>query len=52
MLRRGGVVKISRAEVRALMMAGLGALASNAVLRRLVARVRVAPFTPFAGLAG
>jgi farnesyl-diphosphate farnesyltransferase len=49
MLRRGGTVKISRREVRSLMIAGLGALASNALLRRLVASVRARPFTPLAG---
>jgi farnesyl-diphosphate farnesyltransferase len=49
MLRPGGTVKISRAEVRALMVAGLGALASNALLRRLVASVRERPFTPWPG---
>lgn len=40
MLRPGGVVKISRGEVRLLMVAGLAALASNTLLRRLVAAVR------------
>ncbi|MCX5761532.1 MAG: squalene/phytoene synthase family protein [Gemmatimonadetes bacterium] len=48
MLRPGGTVKISRREVKSLMIAGLGALASNALLRRLVAVVRVRPFTPLA----
>jgi farnesyl-diphosphate farnesyltransferase len=46
MLRPGGVVKISRGEVRTLMIAGLAALMSNALLRRLVAVVRARPFTP------
>lgn len=52
MLRPGGTVKISRREVRSLMVAGLAALASNALLRRLVATVRAEPFTPLAGVAG
>ena len=52
MLRPGGVVKISRGEVRSLMVAGLAALGSNALLRRLVASVRERPFAPLAGLAG
>lgn len=51
MLRPGGVVKIARAEVRALMVAGLLGLGSNAVLRRLVASVRQRPFTPLGALA-
>ena len=46
MLHRGGSVKISRGEVRALMIAGLGVLWSNTLLRRLVARVRTGPFEP------
>jgi len=50
MLRPGGVVKISRSEVRTLMVAGLAALASNTMLRRLVAVVRARPFTPMAGV--
>ena len=49
MLQRGGTVKISRREVRSLMVAGFAALASNALLRRLVATVRTRPFTPLAG---
>ncbi len=52
MLRPGGVVKISRGEVKSLMIAGLVALGSNALLRRLVASVRERPFAPLAGLAG
>ena len=52
MLRPGGVVKISRGEVKSLMVAGLAALGSNALLRRLVASVRERPFAPLAGLAG
>ncbi|MBM3906995.1 MAG: squalene/phytoene synthase family protein [Gemmatimonadetes bacterium] len=51
MLRPGGVVKISRAEVRALMAAGLAALGSNTLLRRLVSSVRTRPFAPFAATA-
>jgi hypothetical protein len=39
-------VKISRREVRSLMVAGLMALASNTALRRLVRRVSERPFTP------
>lgn len=46
MLRPGGVVKISRREVRALMAGGLAAMGSNALLRRLVATVRKRPFEP------
>ncbi len=49
MLRPGGLVKISRREVKSLMLAGLGALASNALLRRLVTSVRERPFVPLAG---
>ena len=52
MLRPGGMVKISRREVKSLMIAGLAALASNALLRRLVAVVRERPFTPLATAAG
>jgi farnesyl-diphosphate farnesyltransferase len=52
MLRPGTVVKISRAEVRALMAAGLAALGSNALLRRLVAAVRARRFALFAGATG
>ena len=48
MLHRGGVVKITRAEVRTLMVAGLLALCSNRALRSLVDRVRVRKFVPFA----
>lgn len=48
MLRAGGSVKISRAEVRTLLLAGLCSLASNRALRDLVARVRRRPFVPFA----
>jgi len=51
MLRPGGVVKISRREVKSLMAAGLAALPSNALLRRLVASVRRHPFTLFSGTA-
>ncbi len=52
MLRPGGVVKISRAEVKSLMIAGLAALPSNTMLRRLVASVRRRPFAPLAGATG
>ena len=45
MLTVGGQVKISRREVKALMITGLLALGSNAALRRLVARVQTQPFT-------
>jgi farnesyl-diphosphate farnesyltransferase len=48
MLHRGGVVKITRAEVRTLMVAGLLALCSNRALRSLADRVRVRRFVPFA----
>jgi farnesyl-diphosphate farnesyltransferase len=48
MLRTGGSVKISRREVRALMVAGLAALVSNRALRSLAARVKARPFTPLA----
>ena len=44
MLTAGGQVKISRAEVKALMLAGLLAIGSNAALRRLVASVQARPF--------
>lgn len=46
MLRPGGTVKISRGEVKALMVVGLAALVSNTLLRKLVAAVRTRPFTP------
>ena len=52
MLRPGGVVKISRAEVKSLMAAGLASLASNALLRQLVASVRARPFAPLGGATG
>jgi len=45
MLTRGGQVKISRGEVKALMIAGLLSIGSNAALRRLVARVQARPFS-------
>lgn len=45
MLTVGGTVKISRREVKSLMVAGLVALVSNAALRRLVQRVKVRPFS-------
>lgn len=44
MLRPGGNVKISRAEVRALLVAGLLLAVSNAAIGWLVARVRRKPF--------
>jgi farnesyl-diphosphate farnesyltransferase len=43
MLRRGGTVKISRREVRTLMIAGITLAGSNAGIRWLVHRVRRAP---------
>lgn len=45
MLTPGGNVKISRREVKSLMVAGLLSLVSNAALRRLVRRVKARPFT-------
>lgn len=45
MLTVGGTVKISRREVKALMVVGILALLSNAALRRLVRRVKARPFT-------
>jgi farnesyl-diphosphate farnesyltransferase len=48
MLRRGGSVKITRAEVRTLTIAGLLALCSNHALRSLADRVRARRFVPFA----
>lgn len=45
MLKRGGQVKISRAEVKALLLMGPLLICSNAGLRWLVAKVRRAPFT-------
>jgi farnesyl-diphosphate farnesyltransferase len=48
MLRQGGSVKITRAEVRTLTAAGLLALFSNDALRSLVGRVRMRRFVPFA----
>jgi farnesyl-diphosphate farnesyltransferase len=44
MLRTGGSVKISRAEVRTLLFAGLMTLGSNRALRGLVERVKRRPF--------
>ena len=44
MLREGGTVKISRAEVRSLMVAGLLLVGSNRGIRWLAARVRRRPF--------
>ncbi len=50
MLTPGGAVKISRREVRSLMIAGVAAVLSNGALRRLAQRVRQRPFTlAFAG---
>jgi len=48
MLVRGGGVKIGRAEVRALVVAGSTSTLTNGTLRWLVERVRKRPFT-FAG---
>ena len=48
MLRAGGSVKISRAEVRTLTVAALAALFSNRALRSLAGRVRRRPFLLFA----
>lgn len=45
MLTVGGTVKISRREVKSLMIVGFLALLSNAALRRLVRRVKARPFT-------
>jgi farnesyl-diphosphate farnesyltransferase len=45
MLTVGGNVKISRGEVKSLMIAGVLALVSNGLLRRLVRRVKARPFT-------
>jgi len=45
MLTVGGSVKISRREVKALMIAGVLALVSNSALRSLVRRVKARPFT-------
>ena len=41
-----GDLLAGRGEVRALMIAGLGVMWSNTLLRRLVARVRTGPFEP------
>ena len=46
MLRTGGSVKMSRSEVRSLMVVGLAVVCSNGLLRALVTRVRQRPFTP------
>ena len=51
MLIEGGTVKISRREVKSLMVAGLVALLSNRALRALVERVKRRPFVPFAPAA-
>jgi len=48
MLVEGGTVKITRAEVKSLMVAGLMALGSNVALRKLVERVKSRRFAPFA----
>jgi farnesyl-diphosphate farnesyltransferase len=47
-LSAGGSVKISRSEVRWLMIAGLAAMWSNTALGWLVKRVRTRPFAPLA----
>jgi len=51
MLQVGGQVKISRREVKALMVVGVASLVSNTALRWLVKRVKAKPFTlaPVAG---
>jgi farnesyl-diphosphate farnesyltransferase len=46
MLQAGGVVKISRSEVRWLMVTGLAVVWSNTALGWLVRRVRARPFAP------
>ena len=51
MLTVGGQVKISRREVKALMVVGVLSLLSNSALRRLVRRVKLRPFT-FAPVVG
>ena len=51
MLQVGGSVKISRREVRALMVTGLLLVGSNAAVRWLAGRVRRAPFLAGAGRA-
>jgi farnesyl-diphosphate farnesyltransferase len=45
MLTPGGNVKISRREVKTLMVVGILALLSNRAVRRLVQRVKARPFT-------
>jgi farnesyl-diphosphate farnesyltransferase len=45
MLRTGESVKISRGEVKSLMVAGLALVMSNSGIRRLVARVRQRRFS-------
>ena len=45
MLQSGGTVKISRAEVKSLIVAGSAVTVSNQSVRWLVSRVRSAPFT-------
>jgi len=45
MLRPGGTVKISRREVKSLLMTGSLLVASNAGVRWLVARVRREPYS-------
>jgi hypothetical protein len=45
MFQRGGAVKISRNEVRALMLASTTSMLNNASLRWLADRVRERPFT-------
>jgi farnesyl-diphosphate farnesyltransferase len=46
MLKAGGSVKISRSEVRWLMVTGLAVVCSNTALGWLVNRVRTRPFAP------
>jgi farnesyl-diphosphate farnesyltransferase len=45
MLTPGGNVKISRREVKTLMVVGILSLLSNRAVRRLVHRVKARPFT-------
>jgi farnesyl-diphosphate farnesyltransferase len=51
MLRAGETVKISRGEVKSLMVAGLALVMSNAGVRRLVGRVRRKRFSLMPGAA-
>ena len=51
MLAAGGGVKISRAEVKSLLVAGPLLVASNRGVRWLVERVRAKAFVPFRAAA-